>query len=211
VTIVVAIFGAAVSPYVFFRESVQARVDSEQARLEGEEALVELKRIRFATYVGTAVATAVGLAIIVTTAAALRASGVTNIQSSAHAAEALRPIAGPFAFTLFAIGIVGTGLLAIPVLAGSAAYAIGEARLWPVGLSRRPQEAKAFYATLVFATLIGIALNFGDIDPMQTLFLSAVTNGFVAVPMLAMMILIASRRSILGDFPSAPLCGPWAG
>jgi Mn2+/Fe2+ NRAMP family transporter len=144
------------------------------------------------------IATTVSLSIMITTAAALHASGVTRIESSAQAAEALRPAAGSHAFILFAAGIIGTGLLAIPVLAGSAAYAIGEARQWPVGLSRRPREAKAFYTALVLATAIGMTINLIGINPMRVLVLSAVANGIVAAPMLAMMIMLASRRDVMG-------------
>jgi Mn2+/Fe2+ NRAMP family transporter len=109
-------------------------------------------------------------------------------------------VAGPLAFALFALGIIGTGLLAVPVLAGSAAYAIGEARRWPVGLSRAPLEAKAFYGTLAAATTLGAAINFAGIDPMRALYWSAVLNGIVAAPVLAMAMLVASRRSIMGEF-----------
>jgi Mn2+/Fe2+ NRAMP family transporter len=147
-----------------------------------------------------ALANLVGLAIIITTAATLHRHGATEIVTSAQAAEALRPLAGPFAFAVFALGIIGTGLLAVPVLAGSAAYAIGEARKWPVGLARRPLQAKAFYATLAVATLGGIAINFLAPDPMKALFLSAIVNGVVAVPMLAMMMLVASHRGVMGGF-----------
>ncbi len=151
------------------------------------------------------VAVLVGLAIMVTTAATLHAGGVTAIGSSAQAAEALRPVAGPFAFTLFSLGIIGTGLLAIPVLAGSAAYAIGEALRWPVGLSRGPLEAKAFYATLAAATAVGAALNLVGVDPMRALFWSAVVNGVAAAPLLALTVLVASRRDVMGDFAIGPV------
>src|SRR5262249_61310583 len=117
-------------------------------------------------------------------AATLHAAGVTDIATSSQAAEALRPVAGPFAFTLFALGIIGTGLLAVPVLAGSAAYAIGEARRWPVGLGRKPEKAKAFYAMLTIATMVGVALNFSPINPIKALYWSAVLNAVVALPLL---------------------------
>jgi Mn2+/Fe2+ NRAMP family transporter len=146
-----------------------------------------------------AVANLVGVAIMITTAATLHAQGVQQIASSSQAAKALRPIAGPWAFALFALGIVGTGLLAVPVLAGSAAYAVGEARRWPVGLARQPLEAKAFYATVALATLIGVAANFAGIDPMWALYLASVLNGVVGVPILAMMVSVASRPKIMGE------------
>jgi Mn2+/Fe2+ NRAMP family transporter len=147
-----------------------------------------------------ALANLVGLAIIITTAATLHRHGATGIETSAQAAEALRPIAGRFAFAVFALGIIGTGFLAVPVLAGSAAYAIGEARKWPVGLTRRPLQAKAFYATLAIATLGGIVINFLALDPMKALYWSAIVNGVVAVPMLSMMMLVASHPGVMGEF-----------
>jgi len=142
----------------------------------------------------------VALAIMITTAATLNVSGVMDIQTSAQAAEALRPIAGRFASAVFTVGIVGTGLLAVPVLAGSAAYALGEARRWPVGFSRQMQEAKAFYATVAVATLVGMVINFATINPIKALYWSAVINGVVAVPVMAMMMLIASRADIMSHF-----------
>ena len=125
---------------------------------------------------------------------------MTNIESSAQAAEALKPVAGDFAFTIFALGIVGTGLLTVPVLAGSAAYAVGEARNWPIGLARRPLQAKAFYATVALATLIGALINFSPINPIKALYWSAVLNGIVAVPVMAIMMLISVNPKIMGKF-----------
>jgi Mn2+/Fe2+ NRAMP family transporter len=142
----------------------------------------------------------VALAIMATTAATLHVSGKVDIQTSRQAAEALKPVAGEFAFALFTLGIVGTGLLAVPVLAGSAAYALGEARKWPIGLAREPLEARAFYVTIVFATLAGVAISFSPLDPMKALFFSAVINGVVAVPVMAMMMLITSNKEIMGQF-----------
>lgn len=212
ITTVVAIFGVAISPYIFFWQSAQEaedqRVKPKREPLVDapEQAPAAIERIRLDTYAGMAVATLVGLAIMVTAGATLHARGATDIQTSAHAAEALRPVAGSFAFGLFALGIIGTGLLAVPVLAGSAAYAIGEAQRWRVGLAREPAEAKLFYATLAFAATVGVIFNFAGIDPMRALYWSAVVNGIVAVPVLALMMLMASRRSIMGEFTiSAPL------
>ena len=142
----------------------------------------------------------VALAIMFTTAATLHAAGTTDIQTSSQAAEALKPIAGPFAFAIFTMGVVGTGLLAIPVLAGSAAYAIGEAFRWPTGLDRKPKKAPAFYGTIVIATLSGIAITFSPLDPIKALFWSAVINGLVAVPVMAMMMFISSNKNIMGKF-----------
>jgi Mn2+/Fe2+ NRAMP family transporter len=197
---IVAIFGVAISPYIFFWQSAQ---EAEELRVKpnpAEPPPQAVTRIRIDTYVGMAVATLVGLAIIITTAATLHASGITEIRTSSDAAEALRPLARRFAFALFALGIVGAGLLAVPVLAGSAAYAVGEARRWPVGLAHRPREAKAFYCTLSVATLAGIIVDFSRIDPIAALYWSAVINGIVSVPMLGLMMLIAARRDVMGAF-----------
>ena len=146
----------------------------------------------------------VALFIVITTAATLNAHGVTDIQTSAQAAEALRPIAGQFAFALFACGIIGTGLLALPVLAGSAAYALGEAMRWPVGLAKRAGRARGFYLTIAIATAVGAAMNFSPIDPIKALFWSAVINGIVAAPVMAVMMLMTRRRDIMGQFVLPP-------
>ncbi len=142
----------------------------------------------------------VALSIIVTTAATLNAHGVTNIQTSAQAAEALRPVAGPFAFVLFALGVVGTGLLAVPVLAGSAAFALGETFGWHVGLARKANKAKAFYGALTAAVAIGVVMNMTPIDPIKALFWSAVINGVVAVPVMAMLMHLSTHKAAMGEF-----------
>src|SRR5262249_53619491 len=206
-TTVVAVLGTTISPYLFFWQAAQEvediRVEPERKPLvkapqQGPDAI---ERIRLDTYIGMAFSNLVALAIIVTTAPTLHASGITDISSSSDAAEALRPVAGPFAFTLFALGIVGTGLLAVPVLAGSAAYAIGEARRWPVGLGRKPEKAKAFYATLTIATMVGVALNFSPINPIKALYWSAVINGVVAVPVMITMMHMTANAKVMGKFP----------
>lgn len=210
VTAVVAVFGVALSPFLLFWQSAQEVEDQrvmprrEPLLRAPEQAPTALRRIRLDTVVGMGVAVLVGLAIMVTAAATLHAEGITAIGSSAQAAEALRPAAGPFAFALFALGIIGTGLLAVPVLAGSAAYAIGEARRWPVGLSRGPLEAKAFYGTLAAATAVGAALNLTGVDPIRALYWSAVVNGVAAAPLLALTVLVASRRDTMGAFAIGP-------
>jgi Mn2+/Fe2+ NRAMP family transporter len=147
-----------------------------------------------------ALSNVVALFIMITTAATLNAHHITDIQTSSQAALALKPIAGPFAFLIFALGIIGCGLLAVPVLAGSAAYAMGEAFGWHVGLARRFRRAKAFYGAIIAAGLIGGLLNFVHIDPIKALFWSAVINGVAAVPIMAMIMLLASRRAVMGDF-----------
>ena len=205
-TTLVAIFGTTISPYLFFWqaaeevEDIQAfpnRTDLLHAPGQGKAAL---QRIELDTIVGMGISNLIALAIIITTAATLNAHGITDIQTSSQAAIALRPIAGSGAYFLFTLGIIGTGLLSVPVLAGSAAYAIGEARQWPTGLGRRPKEAQAFYATLVVATLIGMIINFAPIDPIKALYWSAVINGVIAVPIMIVMLLIATRRDIMGPF-----------
>jgi NRAMP (natural resistance-associated macrophage protein)-like metal ion transporter len=205
-TVVVAIFGTTISPYLFFWQASQ---EVEEVKdIAERKPLVEkpqqgpdaIKRIETDTYIGMAFSNLVALAIMFTTAATLHAAGTTDIQTSSQAAEALKPIAGPFAFAIFTLGIVGTGLLAVPVLAGSAAYALGEARQWPIGLARKPLRAKAFYATIVIATLSGIAITFSPLDPIKALFWSAVINGVVSVPVMAMMMLITSNKKIMGQF-----------
>lgn len=205
-TTLVAILGTTISPYLFFWQASEEvedlhvhprRVDLVDAPGQGPAAL---RRIELDTFIGMGFSNFVALAIIVTTAATLNVHGITDIQTSAQAAAALRPLAGRFAALIFALGIIGTGLLAVPVLAGSAAYAIGEARQWPTGLARRPKEAQAFYATLVIATLVGMIINFAPIDPIKALFWSAVINGVVAVPVMVVMMKLAARRDIMGPF-----------
>jgi Mn2+/Fe2+ NRAMP family transporter len=148
----------------------------------------------------------VALCIIISAAATLHANGITNVETSAQAAEALRPLAGNFAFTLFALGIVGTGLLAVPVLAGSAAYAVGEALKWPTGLDRKPLHAKGFYGVLTLATLLGFAINLPivqhhtHVSPVGALFWAAVVNGVVAVPIMVVMMLMTHNKKIMGQF-----------
>jgi len=205
-TTVVAVLGTTISPYLFFWQAeeevdeVKERRDARPLERAPEQAKGEFHRIRIDTYLGMAFSNLVALAIVVATAATLNAHGVTNIQTSSQAAEALRPIAGPLVFVVFALGVVGTGLLAVPVLAGSAAYAVGETFGWHVGLARKLNRAKAFYAIIAAATVIGVAMNFSTIDPIKALFWSAVINGVVAVPVMVMMMLLANRKDAMGDF-----------
>ncbi|NEI71729.1 divalent metal cation transporter [Rhizobium lusitanum] len=205
-SMIVAIFGTTISPYLFFWQASQEAEDlKEKPR---EEALIEHpreakeanQRIAWDTLIGMAASNIVALAIIATTAATLNKAGVTNVESSVDAAKAIEPLAGQFAKVIFAAGIVGTGLLAVPVLAGSAAYAVGEAARWKVGLSHEPGEAKAFYATIGLATVVGVLLNFTPIPPMKALFWSAVINGVVAVPVMAILMMIASNHKVMEQF-----------
>lgn len=210
-TIVVAIFGTTISPYLFFWqageevEDMNERANSTSLLEDPAAAPREFARIRIDTYLGMGFSNLVAIFIVWTTAATLHAHGITTIDTAAEAAEALRPLAGPFAFTIFALGIIGTGLLAVPVLAGSAAYAVGEARNWPIGLGRRPLKARAFYATIALATLVGGGMNFIGIDPVRALIWSAVVNGVVAVPIMVMMVLMACRPDVMGRF----VLGAW--
>ncbi|HYS84864.1 MAG TPA: divalent metal cation transporter [Bradyrhizobium sp.] len=205
-TTIVAIFGTTISPYLFFwqasQEAEDQRVDVTKRPLIDKHygARKEFHRIRADTIVGMAFSNLIALSIMVTAAATLHAAGKTDIQTSAQAAEALRPIAGAFAEVIFALGIVGTGLLAIPVLAGATAYAVGEGRRWPVGLARKPKEAAAFYSVLTLSAAIGIALNFNSINPISALYWSAVINGVLAVPVMVLLMIMARRKDVMGHF-----------
>jgi NRAMP (natural resistance-associated macrophage protein)-like metal ion transporter len=206
ITTLVAILGTTISPYLFFwqasGEAEDQRIDADKKplRQQPKEAVSEFRRIRLDTVVGMAFSNLIALAIIMTAAATLHAQGVTNVETSAQAAEALKPIAGTFAEVIFALGIIGTGLLAIPVLAGSTAYAIGEGRRWPVGLDRKPKEAVAFYTVLALSAGVGIALNFTPINPISALYWSAVVNGVLAVPVMVVLMVLVRRRDVMGQF-----------
>jgi len=203
-TAIVAIFGTTISPYLFFWQSsqevedIKAVPERKPLKAAPEQADNAGSRISLDTFVGMAISNIIALAITITAAATLHANGVTDIQSSAQAAEALKPIAGTFAEILFAVGIVGTGLLAVPVLGGSAAYAVGETMRWKTGLDRKPREARAFYATIALATVIGAGLNLTPINPIKALYWSAVINGVVAVPIMAVMMMMSTQPRIMG-------------
>lgn len=205
-TTLVAILGTTISPYLFFwqasQEAEDQRIDSKKHPLAEKHygAQKEFHRIRADTITGMAFSNLIAVSIIIVAAATLNAAGKTDIETSAQAAEALRPIAGAFAEAIFAIGIIGTGLLAIPVLAGSAAYAIGEGRQWPVGLARKPREAVAFYSVLALSAGIGIALNFTPISPISALYWSAVINGVLAVPVMILLMTMARRHDVMSKF-----------
>ncbi len=206
-TTLLAILGTTISPYLFFWQASQ-EVEEEELKPKAKplrwapwQAPKAFQRIRADTLVGMAFSNLIAVAIIFTTAATLHKTGVTNIGSSTDAAKALEPAAGKFAFIVFSAGIIGTGLLAVPVLAGSAAFAVGEALRWPVGLQRKPKEAIAFYATLAIATALGTGIMFTPIDPIKALYWSAVINGMCAVPVMIVMMLMAARTDIMGEFP----------
>jgi NRAMP (natural resistance-associated macrophage protein)-like metal ion transporter len=205
-TTVVAVFGTTISPYLFFWQACQEVEDEEEdpeaspLKSAPEQAPAQMKRMELDTVVGMGFSNIIALFIMLTTAATLHAHGVTNIETSSQAAEALRPIAGRFTFTVFALGIIGTGLLALPVLAGSAAYAVGEALTWRVGLAQRPGRARAFYLAIAAATFVGALINFTPLDPIKALFWSAVINGVTAVPLMVMIMFMARSRNIMGQF-----------
>ncbi|OYX74041.1 MAG: iron transporter [Caulobacter sp. 32-67-35] len=209
-TVVVAVFGTTISPYLLFWQASEEVEDDEADPATDplidhpEQAPDQLARIRWDTYVGMAFANTIAFFIILTTAVTLHAAGLTDIQTSAEAAEALRPIAGDLAFALFSLGIIGTGLLAVPVLAGSAAYAVCESRGWRIGLERKPREAVGFYTIIGLATLVGVAVDYSPLDPIRALFWSAVLNGVVSVPLMAAMMILVSRKDEMGQFV-APL------
>jgi NRAMP (natural resistance-associated macrophage protein)-like metal ion transporter len=204
--LLVGVLGTTISPYLFFWQASQEV--EEQRMTHGEEPLRNsptnardhLRRIKFDTYLGMIFSNAIAFFIMLTAAVTLHTAGITNIESSAQAAEALRPIAGNFAFLLFASGIIGTGMLAIPVLAGSGAYAVAEAMEWPIGHGLQPAEAKGFYSIITLSTALGVALLFTHIDPIKALVWSAVLNGVVAVPIMAVMMRMAVQPDIMGPF-----------
>jgi Mn2+/Fe2+ NRAMP family transporter len=205
VTLVVAIFGTTISPYLFFWQAAQeveeaAAATSRIKRANEASTRRQLRRIEFDTIAGMTFSNLIALAIIVSAAATLHPAGITHIETSAQAAEALRPIAGPFAFALFCLGIVGTGMLAVPVLAGSAAYAVAETFRWRHGLDLKPHQARGFYAIVALATAGGVLLNFIGIDPIRALVWAAVINGVAAVPIMAVMMLLATDSRVLGKF-----------
>lgn len=204
-TAIVAILGTTISPYLFFWqasqevEDIRAVPEREALKTAPAQAKDAEARISLDTFVGMGLSNIVALAIMVTAASTLHVHGITDIESSTQAAQALKPLAGVMAETIFALGIVGTGLLAVPVLAGSAAHAVGEALRWPTGLDRKPKAAKAFYTTIAVATLIGVGLNFSPVNPIKALYWSAVINGVVAVPIMVMMMLMAVQTRIMGE------------
>lgn len=206
ITMVVAIFGTTISPYLFFWQASQ-EVEEMEARPQARplteaphQAKPNFKRIKIDTMIGMGFSNIIAFFIMLTTAVTLHTHGVVDIQTSDQAAAALRPIAGEFSFWLFSAGIIGTGMLAIPVLAGSAAYAMAGAFQWKNSLEHKPKAAKQFYGVIVIATLFGVLLCFTPINPIKALFWSAVINCVMAVPIMFIMMLMASRKDIMGEF-----------
>jgi NRAMP (natural resistance-associated macrophage protein)-like metal ion transporter len=200
----IAVLGTTISPYLLFWQSgeeveqMESEPKEKPLKKSPKQVPEQFQRIKIDTYIGMAFSNLIAYFIILTAAATLYTHGKTDINSAAEAAEALRPIAGPFAALLFSLGIIGTGLLALPVLGGSAAYAVGEALKWPVGLERKAKEAKAFYSVLAIATLIGLILNFAKFDPIKALVWAAIINGITAAPVMCFMMLLASRSKVMG-------------
>lgn len=211
ITVLVAVFGTTISPYLFFWQSAE---EVEIMEIKDKPPLTEapppaarheLERMGTDTIVGMGVSNLIAIFIILTTAVTLHARGITDVQTSAQAAEALRPVVGGFAFIIFSLGVIGTGLLAVPVLAGSVAYAAAETFNWEKGLEKRFAEARAFYGVIIISMLLAIGVLFSPLDPIKALFWSAVINGIIAVPIMAAMMLLASRRNEMGVFVATPL------
>jgi NRAMP (natural resistance-associated macrophage protein)-like metal ion transporter len=202
---VVAVLGTTISPYLFFWQAAQEvednsrRPDAARLRLEPAYAQEHLFRIKQDTWIGMSFSNVIALCIVLATAVTLNLNGITRIQTSGQAAEALRPVAGEFAFALFALGIVGTGLLAVPVLAGSAAYAVSEVFGWKAGLSHGFHQARGFYTLIIGATGIGTLVSAFEIDPIRALVWSAIVNGVISVPIMVVMMLIGQSRRLMGD------------
>ena len=205
-TMVTGVFGTTISPYLFFWQASEEIED--MGRRRGAVALTEnaraapaeLRRIGWDTWSGMLYSDVTAYFIILATAVTLNVAGVKDIETAAQAASALRPLAGDFAFLLFALGILGVGLIGVPVLAGSAAYALSEAMGWKFGLERKPSKARGFYGVIAVSVLAGLVIQYSPISPMRALFWSAVINGVVAVPLMAVIILLAAKKSVMGDF-----------
>jgi Mn2+/Fe2+ NRAMP family transporter len=207
-TMVVGIFGTTISPYLFFWQASEEVEDMNAKHgvslLQNPDAAPsELRRIQWDTWSGMLYSDLTAYFIILATAVTLNVSGITDIETAAQAASALRPLAGDFAFLLFAIGILGVGLIGVPVLAGSAAYALSEAMGWQSGLERKATDARGFYGVIAVSVLAGLLIQYSPISPMKALFWSAVINGLVAVPLMVVITLIASRKSVMGAFTSS--------
>ena len=204
--VVVGVFGTTISPYLFFWqaseevEDMLAKRGTKPLVRDAAKAGPELRRIRWDTWTGMFYSDLAAYCIILATGITLHAAGVTDINTAAQAASALKPIAGNFAYLLFAIGILGVGLIGVPVLAGSAAYALCEAMGWKWGLERSATDARGFYGVISVSVLAGLVIQYSPISPMKALFWSAVINGVVAVPLMAVIIVLVSRKSVMGAY-----------
>ncbi len=211
-TVVIAVFGTTISPYLFFWQASEEIEDMEEAGHQVDRAPLaenparapeELRRIRWDTWSGMLYSNLAAYCIVLATGVTLHAAGITDIQSAAQAAGALRPVAGDFTFVVFTLGILGVGLIGVPVLAGSSAYAMAEAFGWRWGLERRAWDAPGFYGVITAGVLIGVALEYTPIDPMKALFWSAVINGVVAAPMVVLVVLLSRRSDVMGPFTAS--------
>ena len=207
--VIVGVFGTTISPYLFFWqaseevEDMQAKAGAAPLLLDARAAGGELRRIRWDTWSGMFYSDITAYFIILATAVTLNVAGITDINTAAQAASALRPLAGDFAYMLFALGILGVGLIGVPVLAGSAAYALSEAMGWKWGLERKATDARGFYGVIAVSVLAGLAIQYSPISPMKALFWSAVINGVVAVPLMIVIILLVSKKSVMGAFTAS--------
>ncbi|MFI4995290.1 MAG: NRAMP family divalent metal transporter [Hyphomicrobiales bacterium] len=208
-TVVVGVFGTTISPYLFFWqaseevEEMQSQKGAEPLERDADSAGAELRRIRWDTWSGMFYSDITAYFIILATAVTLNVAGIKDIETAAQAASALRPLAGDFAFALFALGILGVGLIGVPVLAGSAAYAVCEAMDWNWGLERKASDARGFYGVIAVSVLAGLVIQYSPISPMKALFWSAVINGVVAVPLMVVIIVLVSRKSVMGAFTAS--------
>jgi Mn2+/Fe2+ NRAMP family transporter len=208
-TVVVGVFGTTISPYLFFWqaseevEDMQARKGATPLVRDGGAARAELRRIRWDTWSGMFYSDIAAYFIILATAVTLNVAGITDINTAAQAASALRPLAGEFAYILFALGILGVGLIGVPVLAGSAAYALAEAMGWKWGLERKTADARGFYGVIAVSVLAGLVIQYSPISPMKALFWSAVINGVVAVPLMVVIIVLVSKKAVMGAFTAS--------
>jgi len=206
---VVGVFGTTISPYLFFWqaseevEDMEAHPSSKPLLCDAPSAGPELRRIQWDTWSGMLYSNVTAYFIILATAVTLHVSGVTDINTAAQAASALRPIAGDFAYMLFALGILGVGMIGVPVLAGSGAYALSEAMGWRKGLERKVNDARGFYAIISVSVLAGLGIQYSPISPMKALFWSAVINGLVAVPLMVVIIILVSKKSVMGAFTAS--------
>lgn len=206
---VVGVFGTTISPYLFFWqaseevEDMLANQASAPLVLDSRAAGTELRRIRWDTWSGMLYSDITAYFIILATAVTLHVAGITDINTAAQAASALRPLAGDFAYTLFALGILGVGMIGVPVLAGSGAYALSEAMGWKEGLERKVSDARGFYSIIAVSVLVGLGIQYSPISPMKALFWSAVINGVVAVPLMAVIIILVAKKSVMGEFTAS--------
>ena len=206
---VIAVFGTTISPYLFFWQASEEVEEMQrgQGKLpilkDPAKAPKELRRIRWDTWSGMFYSNITAYFIILATAVTLHTADIIEIETAAQAAAALRPLAGDMAFLLFAIGIIGVGLIGVPVLAGAAGYALSEAMGWKWGLERRVRDARGFYAVISISILSALAIQYSPINPMKALFWSAVINGIVAVPLMALIIILASKKSVMGDYTAS--------